>query len=377
MKYGKYSIPILLFVLLGMVFLIPALTRSDTFPAELPPSCRQQILQELRSAADLVRDAGTQDEREAALSQAGFPVLDTDPVYPESLANPNAVTDFWNAVCAGEDAALSLLRVMEGDQLRHLFFLHRDGQTLFFTTDASCRKSVEIQESSVLPVYDMELADWGIFYYRVYPAGDPHYVDYGQIRLSSVDKALYDQALRYVLPVGYQLVNLFLTDWQEGNWGSMAIQDTLESLYTLRTGAALPWESYPKGSVTSQIRVPADIFEETILPYFSLSREALRSLCAYEPATDSYPWQPIHGDDLTSWHYPMCEPEVTSMTGNPDGTVTLTVQVYSPDLKTDRLFCHDLTVRPLENGNFQYVSNRVTYVSSRGLPPSMARFELG
>lgn len=45
---------------------------------------------------------------------------------------------------------------------------------------------------------------------------------------------------------------------------------------------------------------------------------------------------------------------------NTDGTITLTVQALSTDLKTDCLFAHEVTVRPLENGRFQYVGNKVT-----------------
>ncbi|MGN8946284.1 DUF6070 family protein [Bariatricus sp. HCP28S3_E4] len=53
---------------------------------------------------------------------------------------------------------------------------------------------------------------------------------------------------------------------------------------------------------------------------------------------------------------------------NSDGTLTLTVAMLSTDLKTDCLFAHEVTVRPLENGRFQYVGNKVTYQAEYGLP---------
>ncbi|EPB8170386.1 MULTISPECIES: DUF6070 family protein [Bacteria] len=53
---------------------------------------------------------------------------------------------------------------------------------------------------------------------------------------------------------------------------------------------------------------------------------------------------------------------------NSDGTLTLTVAMLSTDLKTDCLFAHEVTVRPLENGRFQYVGNKVTYQTEYGLP---------
>ena len=58
---------------------------------------------------------------------------------------------------------------------------------------------------------------------------------------------------------------------------------------------------------------------------------------------------------------------------NPDGTMTLTVQMLSTDLKMDCLFAHEVTVRPLKNGIFQYVGNRITYQTEYGLPYSVPR----
>ena len=50
-----------------------------------------------------------------------------------------------------------------------------------------------------------------------------------------------------------------------------------------------------------------------------------------------------------------------------------TIQMLSTDLKMDCLFAHEVTVRPLENGNFQYVGNRITYQTEYGLPHSVPR----
>lgn len=342
---------------------------------EMPVSSRIQTKREIEKAAQLLVAAPSVDTAEQCLGDAGLGVLDTDAVYPEYLRNPEELASFWEAVSNGQDGKVSLFRVLEDGGLRHLLFLREQGGTWFYTTEAVREEmgKVSILKTERLPVYDMELTDWGIFYYRCYPAGDPHYIDYSQIRMESVDREGYDLARKYILPISYQMVNLFLVDWQEGNWGTLSFADTLEFLYGKYQGKYLPWEQYP-GS-TSRVWVPAEVFEETILPYFAIDPETFRSLCDYDAETGSYPWKPVHGDDLTAWEYPMCEPEVISWQENGDGTLTLQVQVYCPDLKLDRLFCHEVTVRPLEAG-FQYVSNRVTHVSDYGLPPTESRFQL-
>lgn len=347
-------------------------------PKELPWSWARTVQREILQAAEIAGGLDSVEERERLLAEAGFAVVDTDPDYPSYLANPDGLSAFWEAASAGKDTGTTVFKVMEDGTLHHLLFLRHKGEDLFFSTEVvwdadgnSC-----IQEVTVLPIYDMELADWGIFYYRLSPAGDPHYVDYNQLRMAPADREAYDLTRTYILPVEYLLVNLFLCDWQEGNWGQLSFHDLLGPLYELETGQWLNWTGFPFQGSPLRARVPAELFEGAILPYFRISTEEFRALCQYDETTDTYPWRPIYGNDLTTWEYPVCEPEVVDWTENSDGTLTLAVQVYSSDLKTDRLFCHETTVRPLENGRFQYVSNRITYVSDRGLPPSMPRFAL-
>lgn len=334
-----------------------------------PRTIQREILQ----AAKLLDANADGDTQEAFLIAAGYPAIDTDAVYPEYLANPEGLRAF----AEGERDSVGIFRLLETGGLRYLCFQRQGEEAWFFTADLAWNEGgqLALRETAFQPVYDLELADWDIFYYRLYPAGDPHYIDYTQLRLTPPDRERYDLTRKYILPVGYQMVNLFLVDWQEGDWGELSFPDLLEALYTMETGQTLSWEDLPQKGEPVRRMIPAALFEGTILPYFAITQEDLRALCQYDAELDAYPWRPVHGDDLTAWKYPMCEPEVVSVQENGDGTLTLTVQVYSPELKTDRLFCHELTVRP-EGEGFRYVGNRITFVSQRGLPPSMSRFDL-
>lgn len=353
-------------------------------PEELTLSQRRRIAGELTQAAKLCREAAPSsglsqsdiDALESCLLTEGFSVIDSDALYPEHLGNPESLYAFWAAVTSDTPTAQTVLRVNDDGSLSHLFFHHGKEDIFVLTVADWANGSLSVRECNVLPLYDMELTDWGIFYYRVYPADDPHYIDYAQLRLTPVDRKLYDLTRTYILPVGYQLVNLFLCDWQEGDWGSLSFNDLLDGFYLAQTGGFLPWEQYPFYASPARAMIPAQLFEDTLLPYFDIPLETFRTLCRYDAEMDSYPFRPIYGNDLTVWHYPMCEPLVTSSTENPDGTLTLNVQVYSPELKTDNLFSHTVTVRPNPDGTFQYVSNQLTYVSPRGLPPAMPRFDL-
>lgn len=317
------------------------------------------------------------DAIEARLIDAGYATVDSDPVYPEYLANPEALYRFQSDLSAGENASFPFFRVSEDGGLWQSCFLREQGETRCVLTKLTWDNGVpRVESCEVRPVYDMELADWGIFYYRLYPADDPHYIDYSQLRLAPVDRTLYDLNRTYILPVGYQMVNLFLCDWQEGDWGDLSFNDLFEYLREMDTGERFQWSDLPDWISATRAILPAGLFEDTLLAHFHISREELRGQAGYDPDRDGYPWRPVFGDDLTTWHYPMCQPEVVKQVSNADGTVTLTVRVFCPELKTDRLFTHEVTVRPLAEGGFQYTGNRVTQVGSRGLPPAIPRFQL-
>ena len=377
-KFLKILIPCLALCLLACVLFLSA----DTVPGWedlgfLPASYERRIQREILRAAEAF-DGADNDAIEDRLAEMGFAVLDTDAVYPACLRNSEGLYTFWGSVSAGEDAACSVIRVSEDGGFQHMFFFREKGEDLYFASDIGWDENREpyARECSVLPIYEMELVDWGIFYYRLYPANDPHYVDYNQIRLTPVNTEGYDLNRKYILPVGYQMVNIFLQDWTEGDWKNLSFNDLFEYFYLLEQGEIVDLNQFSYRFDPTRAMIPAELFEAAICPYFHISLEDFRKLCQYEDETSTYPWRPIFGDDITTWKYPMCEPEVTAWAENADGTLTMTVQVYSPELKTDRLFIHELTVRPLEEGRFQYVSNKVTYVSDQGLPPNMARFAL-
>ena len=64
------------------------------------------------------------------------------------------------------------------------------------------------------------------------------------------------------------------------------------------------------------------------------------------------------------------------MTENPNGTVTLLVNVICPDKHTDHLFKHEVTMDIEPDGSFHYLSNRIVYRSENQLPSPQARIEV-
>lgn len=320
-------------------------------------------------------DGEKRDSIEDCLIRLGYAVENTQAGYPSYLANPQGLEAFWEAASAGKDADTAFLRISENGDFGLSCFLRDRGETccvlvsVFWEEGRPCVRFREI-----LPVYDMVLADWGTFYYRLYPE-DPHYIDYMQLRILPPDKENYDLCRKYILPIGYQMVNFFLVDWEEGNWGELSFPDVFEYLYEQKTGKpCFPWTEYADPDNAMRGLIPTELFEETMLPFFRISREELRERSGWKEG--GFPWRTFFGDDITSRSYPMCEPVVTGSQDNGDGTFTLSVRVGSPEKKTDCLFSHEVTIRPLRDGGWQYVSNRMTEVREWGLPYHESRFML-
>ena len=52
-------------------------------------------------------------------------------------------------------------------------------------------------------------------------------------------------------------------------------------------------------------------------------------------------------------------PEVVDYSENADGTLTLIVNVVFPEQLTSKVYVHEVVIRPLADGGFQYVSNHI------------------
>lgn len=347
---------------------VPAVAQADTR--------RQDAERRCEAIAALFQSDADKATTEQLLIDAGYCVLTCDEGMPEYMANSASFYDFVEHSQCGEDAQQELLRVTDSGDLSYMCFSSEGGQ-LCYSNMRYCisdGKKFFAESFETHDVLDCALSERGNFYFQLYPAGDKHYADYLRLRLEKPDTELYALTQRYVLPVGYKAVNLFLYDWQEASFDSISLNDLLDALYFMQNGTRLEPERYEKVGYFYQI--PAEEFEPSVMSFFQIELERLRTLARYDALTDSYPYKPFVTNDAVWYYYPIIEPEVTACRKNADGTLTLTVDVASPDLKTDRLFSHELTVRETENGQFQYVANRITYQTELGLPPDEARLDM-
>ena len=312
------------------------------------------------------------DAIEAHLTDAGLDMVNTSEEYPEYLETAENFYGFWDAVQHQKTAEQEVITVRSSGILSYQLFSCGDGVTMvsgmLYPPDGGSALFFEKHQ-----VLDWALTDRGIFYYRIYPAGDKHYADYAMLRLTPPDPELWDLNRTYIPTGSYTASNLFLTDWTENDFGALCFNDLWEYLYFHSQGEPFRPGEYPYIPERSCYKIPGALFEKIVLPYFDIDPVLLRKLAQYNAVEDYYPWRPVETNDYVFLDFYSIDPEVTAYQVHPEGTITLTVQVLSTDLKTDCVFAHEVTVRPLENGRFQYVGNKVTFQTGYGLPYSEPR----
>ena len=306
---------------------------------------------------------------------ASCPVLHSYGPYPSYYLDDGApLLSFWADAQAETDCALALLFQRPDGALSYQVLSVEEGTfyARFLRLEQTGDGSVTASGFERHPVQEWNLTQNGNFYYRLFPAGDKHYADFQLIRTNAPDEALFAALERYVLPIDYYYVNLLITDWSEPSFEGMSFNDLFDRLYALQTGEQPDSSRYLQDDA-GLFHIPAAEFEAVVLPHFDLSPEALHALAGFDAQTESYPWCPIETNDMERYDYPAVEPYITQILENADGTKTLLVSCLSTDIPTDCLFSHELTVRDLPGGGFQFVSNRVTFQTGLGLPNDAPR----
>ncbi len=191
-------------------------------------------------------------------------------------------------------------------------------------------------------------------YYIVSLAEAP---EHAAVRVAPLDRTCRELNRRYVLPVGYACNNLFLSEWDETDFGSLDMYDLFDRFYPMVCHQPVPYvlnENPNKGVVYG---IPEKEFETVVQSFLNISSSTLQSQTLYVPADKTYSYRPrgLYEIECTSQPYP----EVVGYTENADGTITLTVNAVFPYENTAKAFSHEVTIRLAEDGAFQYVSNRI------------------
>ena len=177
------------------------------------------------------------------------------------------------------------------------------------------------------------------------------------LRVQPLDETYRELSRKYLLPIGFEQNNMFIVDWSEDDFGELNFYDMFDLLYPKVYGTNIPYVADDNLGVGAVYQIPKDDFERVILPYFDIDSETLQSKTIYNAEDKTYEYKPRRFEEVEYPEYPYSE--VIGFTENGDGTLTLTANVVFPYVGDSKVYAHEVVVRPLENGEVQYVSNRI------------------
>lgn len=181
--------------------------------------------------------------------------------------------------------------------------------------------------------------------------------EYTAMRVLPLDGQCRELNRKYILPAGYAQNNIFLTDWNEEDFGDLDFYDIFDHFYPALYEQSVPYTANDNLGMESVYEIPESVFESVIMTHFHIDREMLQSKTAYLSERAAYEYRPR---GFYEAEYPdIPYPEVVSYTENGDGTVTLTINAVYPNENTSKAYSHKTVIRPLEDGGFQYVSNQM------------------
>lgn len=176
-------------------------------------------------------------------------------------------------------------------------------------------------------------------------------------RVQPLDEECRALNRQYLLPIGYERNNMFLTDWSEQDFGELDFYDLWVLFYPKVNLLPIPYIANDNPNIGAVYQIPKDEFERVIQSYIKIESETLQSKTVYDTEKATYEYKPrgFYETEYTDYPYP----EVVSYAENEDNTITLTVQVVFPYAGNAQVYLHEVVVRPLENEKVQYVSNRI------------------
>lgn len=315
------------------------------------------------------------DSMEVRLEENGLSVIDSSDTCPGYLKNAADFRRFLDSVRGEKNAVQEVFAIRSTGALEYRRFVQDGKDTNVYSMVRSLDGSEETSYAAHR-IYGWKLTQRDNFFYRINPEDDPHYQNYALIRLQQPDETLWELYSKYILAGGYTATNIFLTDWTEENFSPLCFNDVWMYLYRHQTGQQFSPEDCQYDTERRCYWIPADEFEPILLPFFRLNAAGLRAAAGYDAEKNCYPWREIESNDYTILlTYYRIEPEVTAFSVNADGTITLTVEAVCTDLGMDCLFSHAVTVRPVGENGFQFVSNRVLSQTEYGLPYCQPRLE--
>lgn len=289
-----------------------------------------------------------------SLGENGYSAVDSENQI--NMVCPEQIRQFCGQVEAQKEAKVTLVVVVSSISFVKYEFMTKDGnvevQRSHCLYKGGCWETVSVKNYQA---YTWVCSKGGYLFFEEYhmpgfdgPSGNT------AVRIEPLDETCRELNRKYLKTIGYRLNNLFTSDWSEDEYQELNFYDLFEVMHQMKNN------EYPESFLNEgeSYEIPKTEFEDAFQTFFRIDGQTLQKYTTYHESTETYQYRTRGMYDFA----PTPEipyPEVISCEENQDGTIKLTVNAVWPDENLEKAFCHEVIIRPLEDGGFQYVSNHV------------------
>ena len=297
------------------------------------------------------------------LGENGYPAVDSRNQI--NMTEPEKVVEFCERVDAQEEAEITILEVSylggfvkydlhtkDGNvDVVRSYYKYENGNIQRNTTGSYQAEYWNYTEEGYLMFSGTYFSEE--LYVLTLSSAEEHVA----FRILPLDAKCRELNEKYLLPIGYELNNMFLVDWNEDDFGELNFYDMFDLLYPKLHNEKFPYVADDNLGIGAVYHIPKTEFENVIMEYFNIDSDKLQKKTIYDYQTQTYEYKPRGFYEMEYPEYPYSE--VVGYTEHSDGTITLNVHVVYPYAGDSDVYMHDVTVRPLSDGGFQYVSNYI------------------
>lgn len=301
----------------------------------------------------------------ARLGENGYVAVDSE--NQVDMAGAEQVIEFCEAVDEKKSAALTII-VIKDFGFRKFDLKTEDGNVNIARGYYQYDKNGCLQNRNTVsyPADIWQYTEEGYLLFEGSYFSDENYVltlsdtpEHTALRVLPLDEKCRELNRKYILPVGYERNNIFLTDWSEEDIGDLDFYDIFDNFYPILYGQSVPYAADESLAVGAVYQIPEEIFEDVIMTYFNINKEALRRETTYLPEKAAYEYRPRGFYEVEYPDIPYPEVVDYDYTENQDGTITLIINAVYPNGNTSAAYSHRTVIRPLDGDCFQYVSNQI------------------
>lgn len=308
-------------------------------------------------ASNVVLKDETLFEIQNRIKETGYPV--TTAVMYSNMENYEAVDGFLKECLEGKSGSVVVYDVCSDGGIERTKFIY-DGTDLYVLSAKSIwtdRNDSGMAYISYNRIDEWKYTDKGWFCYEVCVPEPPEVSEIVDgsclLRVKPMTEEQREMSIRCVLGLGYQGNNLLCSNWDTEHMEELDYNGMYEYLYEMKYQEKFNPRNYPHG-------IPKEEFESLIMEYLPVTAEQIREYAVFDVENQTYVWGRLGCLNYAPTFFGTSLPEVTNIKENEDGTVTLTVEaVCDMVICDDAVITHELTVRFLEDGSFQYLGNRI------------------